>query len=407
MIWINFLHFYQPANAEFYNIRKALDKSYWRLIRLMEEHPSLRMTFNVSGCLLERLEEAGEKAFLERLKFLVDKGRVELTGSAYYHGFLPLLPEKEVWRQIKVNEKILKKIFGKNFKPKGFFLPEMAYSETVACLVKKAGYEWVILDEIAYSGGSKIRPKTNQIYTDIASGLKIFFRHSDHSSVYPPDVVLPTLLNQQKELKNKNHKIGKKNNREIFLTATDAELYGLRHEDPSAELEKIAKQANLKTMTISAYQAMITKKAEKIKIYPCSWESTTSEIKSNRPYALWHNKNNKIQVSLWKLANLAIALEEKYKTDKNYYWYRWHLSRGLASCTFWWASARDFSKVFGPYAWSPDDIERGLEDLIRSVRSLNDRKTKKAKLEAEKVYLKIKKLIWEDHWKKHWRKQYE
>ena len=26
MIWLNFLHFYQPANVEFYNIRKALDK---------------------------------------------------------------------------------------------------------------------------------------------------------------------------------------------------------------------------------------------------------------------------------------------------------------------------------------------------------------------------------------------
>ena len=69
MIWINFLHFYQPANAEFYNIRKALDKSYWRLLRLLEEHPDLKMTFNVSGCLLERLEEAKEIAFLDRLKF--------------------------------------------------------------------------------------------------------------------------------------------------------------------------------------------------------------------------------------------------------------------------------------------------------------------------------------------------
>lgn len=406
MTWINFLHFYQPANTEFYNIRKALDKSYWRLIRLMEEHPNLRMTFNISGCLLERLEDAGEKAFLERLKFLVAKGRVELTGSAYYHGFLPLLPEKEVWRQIKANEKILKRIFGKNFKPKGFFLPEMAYSEAVAGLVRKAGYDWIILDEMAYSGGGRSKPKINQAYVDVASGLRIFFRHRDISSAYPPDVILPELV-KYKELKKKNNKDKKDYQPEIFLTATDAELYGLRHEDPSAELEKIAKQTVLKTMTISAYQSKLPKKAEKIKIHPCSWESVSGEIKSGRPYALWQDKNNKIQTGLWKLAKLALDLEGKYKADKNYYWYRWHLSRGLASCTFWWASARDFSKVFGPYAWSPDDIERGLEDLIRSIRSLNDKRTKKAKLEAEKLYLKIKKMIWEEHWKKHWRKQYE
>jgi len=391
MIWINFLHFYQPANAEFYNIRKALDKSYWRLIRLMEEHPEIKMTFNVSGCLLERLEEAKEKAFIDRLKFLVKKGRVELTGSAYYHGFLPLLPEREVIHQIKANEKILKKIFGKNFKPVGFFLPEMAYSPVVAKIVKKLGYQWIILDEISYSGGSKEKPELNHLYIDEASGLKVIFRQRELSNAYPPDKLFVLLKEET-----------------VRLSATDAELYGLRHEDPTGEIEKIVKAKEIKTMTLSAwFNKIAKKKAEKIKIHPSSWESMASEIKNGQAYFLWQNKNNKIQTYLWRLANLSLELETKYKKDKNYYWYRWHLARGLASCTFWWASARDFSKIFGPYAWSPDDIERGLEDLIRSVRSLNDAKTKKKKLEAEKYYLKIKKMIWEEHWKKHWKKQYE
>ncbi len=402
MLWLNFLHFYQPANTEFYNIRKALDKSYWRLLRLLEEHQALKMTFNISGCLLERLEEAKEKAFLDRLKFLVKKGKVELTGSAYYHGFLPLLPEKEVIRQIKENEKILRKMFGKNFKPKGFFLPEMAYSVSVAKIVKRLGYEWIILDEIAYSGGTKARPNINELYIDIDSGLKVVFRDRQLSSTYPPDSLLGEM--KAKLIKKTDGKLVEK----INISATDAELYGLRHEDPTGEMEKIVKNKDIKTLTLSTFiDKLNKKKAQKIKIWPCSWESTVSEVKSGQAYALWQNKNNKIQTLLWKLAALALALDEKYKKDKNYSWYRWHLSRGLASCTFWWASARDFSKIFGPYAWSPDDIERGLEDLVRSIRSLNDKKTKKQKLEAEKYYLKIKKLIWEEHWKKHWQKQYE
>jgi len=401
MLWLNFLHFYQPANTEFYNIRKALDKSYWRLLRLMEEHPELKMTFNVSGCLLERLEEAKEKLFIDRLKFLVSKGRVELTGSAYYHGFLPLLPEKEVVRQIKENEKILKKIFGKTFKPSGFFLPEMSYSPAVAKIVKHLGYKWIILDEVAYSGGGKERPDIKRSYVDEASGLKVIFRNRELSSTYPPDKLL-AILKEDKQVKEKKHE------EKIILTATDAELYGLRHEDPTGEMEKVVKLKEIKTKTLSAYiNELEKKKALKIKVWPCSWESAPKEVKAGIAYSLWQDKNNKIQTNLWKLANLALSLDEKYKKDKNYSWYRWHLSRGLASCTFWWASARDFSKIFGPYAWSPDDIERGLEDMIRSVRSLNDLKTKKKKIEAEKYYLKIKKLIWEIHWKKHWKKQYE
>lgn len=393
MIWLNFLHFYQPANVEFYNIRKALDKSYWRLLRLFEEHPNLRMTINVSGCLLERLEEAGEKAFLERLQFLVKKKRIEVTGSAGYHGFLPLLPEKEVVHQIKANEKILKRVFGKNFKPSGFFLPEMAYSPVVAKIVKRLGYQWLILDEIAFSGGSNQRPDNKCPYVDEASGLRVIFRERDKSNAYPPDKLF-SLLKEKRIEKN-----------QVVITATDAELYGLRHEDPTGEMEKIVQVKELKMMTISAWLKKISvKKPVKIKVWASSWESSPAEIKAGQPYILWQNKKNKIQTNLWKLAELALSLGEQYKKDKNYYWYRWHLDRGLASCVFWWASAHDFSKVFGPYAWSPDYIERGLGDLVRSVRSLNDPKTKKQKLVAENYYLKISKLVWESHWKKYWRK---
>lgn len=399
MIWINFLHLYQPANAESYSIRKALDKSYWRLIRLLEENPSLRMTWNVSGCLLERLADEKETKWLESLKFLVKKGRLELTGSAAYHGFLPLLPEAEVIKQIRANEKILRQHFGKGFKPAGFFLPEMAYSSAVARIVKKLGYSWIILDEIAYSGDLRRHPEANDYYQDEASGLRVVFRNRQLSSSYPPDVL--------KEKAGQKNLVGKPDlpaQQSVIITATDAELYGLRHEDPTAELEKIVRSGQYKTVTISSYLKAKRKRPVKIKIAPCSWESAPAEIKKGKPYVLWNNPKNSIQADMWRLAYLALEAGEKFKSDKNFYWYRWHLVRGLASCAFWWASAHDFSKIFGPYAWSPDDVERGLEDLVRSVRSLEAPKSKRYKLEAEKYYLRIKKLIWQEHWRKHWQK---
>lgn len=386
----------------------------------MEEHPDLRATWNVSGCLLERLAEEKKMAFIDHLKFLVKKGRVELTGSAAYHGFLPFLPEAEVIRQIKTNEKILRKYFGKNFKPSGFFLPEMAYTPAVAKIIKHLGYSWLILDEVAYSSSSVAagirrladRPEPRRVYLDAASGLKVIFRNRELSGAYPPDKLLPIFkkiaitagkVAANPELTKKTEEAKKPE--EVFITATDAELYGLRHEDPTAELEKIVKIRELRTLTLSRFLKLLgKKKAEKIILRPSSWESTPSEMENNKPFYLWLDKGNKIQVYLWKLANLSLELGEKFKKDQNFYWHRWHLTRGLASCTFWWASARDFSRVYGPYSWSPDNIERGLEDLVRSIRSFSDPKTKKPKLEAEKYYLKVKKLVWEEHWKKHWRK---
>ena len=173
MLWLNFLHFYQPANIEDYKIKAALDKSYWRLIRLVEEHQNLKMTFNLSGCLLERLAEMKEDSFLRRLKNLVASGQIELTSSAAYHGFLPLLPEAEVISQIKINETILKKHFGAAFKKAGFFLPEMAYSLKVAKIIKSLGYRWLILDEAACGEGFKKDFNFNHVYIDKNSGLKI------------------------------------------------------------------------------------------------------------------------------------------------------------------------------------------------------------------------------------------
>lgn len=386
MLWLNFLHLYQPANIEDYKIKDALDKSYWRLIRLIEEHPGLKMTWNISGCLVERLFDMKEDSFLRRLKNLAGRGQIELTGSAAYHGFLPLLPEAEIISQIKINEAILKKHFGAAFKKRGFFLPEMAYSPAAARLIKKLGYQWLILDEAARGKGFEKDFNFDQVYLDAGSGLKIVFRSRKMSNAYPPDKLLPFLKDDK-----------------FFITATDAELYGLRHEDPTGEIERIVKDKNLRTETVSEFIGR-KKTAQPLKICASSWESAPADIKNKRVYHLWADPKNKIQVYLWQLSNLALALDAKYKKDKNYYWYRWHLVRGLASCTFWWASGKDFSKTYGPYAWSPDDIERGLEDLIRSVRSLADSKTRKDKLAAEKIYLKIKELIWTDHWNKHWSK---
>ncbi|MCX6798242.1 MAG: hypothetical protein NTX66_03475 [Candidatus Falkowbacteria bacterium] len=386
MLWLNFLHLYQPANLDVYYIKEAADKSYRRLVNLLDEHKTLKFTLNISACLLLRLEDAGYQDLLDRLAILIKRGQVELVGSAAYHAFLPLLPEAEIVRQIKEQEKIIKKYFGP-IKLRGFFSPEMAYSDRLAKIVRRLGYQWIILDEIALGGRLNKSLDFKRMYLDRASGLKVIFRERDLSNSYVPESVFDLV---------------KKGTRELAITATDGELYGLRHEDPTAELEKLVKLKDLKTQTISEFiKSFKTKDLIKVNLTPSTWESTNQELSSRRPFWLWRSQKNKIQNYSWRLAELALSLDPKYKNDKNYYYYRWHLERGLASCTFWWASGRDFFHNFGPLAWSPDEVERGLNDLIRSVRSLVDPKTKPDKIKAEKLYIKAKGLLWHKHWEEH------
>lgn len=384
MKWINFLHFYQPANIEAKIIEEAAQKSYFRLLRLFEENKNLRLTINISGCLLERMEELGMADFSSRLIPLLKSGRIEIVGTAAYHAFLPLLPEKEIIFQIKEQEKILQKHFGIS-RPKGFFLPEMAYSKEAAVIIKKLGYEYLILDPISYSPKNNNDLEALKVYRDQDSGLKIIFRNRAWSTKYAPDYLQRSLATGRAG---------------TIITASDAELYGLRHEDPSAELEKVAQDKRLITNNLNDLIAS-TSEIEDIILRPSSWESSERELSSKNPYALWSAKKNQLHKILWELAGLSIQVVDSNLKDPGYSWARWHLSRGLASCSWWWASGHDFSRHFGPLAWSPDELERGVNDLLRAVRSIENKKTRLSKIKAEKLVARLRFLVWTKHWKKY------
>jgi alpha-amylase/alpha-mannosidase (GH57 family) len=384
MQWINFLHFYQPANMDERHIREAAEKSYKRVINALENNPGIKFTANISGCLILRLEELGYGSLLKRIIDLSSTGRLELVGSAAYHPLLPLIPKAEAIRQIKEDEEIKKKYFGKDCRLQGFFFPEMAYSPDVAVMVKKRGYMWTILDEISHSG-SLGKIDAQKVYSDENSGLSVIFRNRKISNAYVPDELLKSGVNSKT----------------IVISATDGELYGLRHEDPTKELERVLRLPGLETKTISNFIAE-QKNFEKVKLISSNWNATEEELKNNISYSLWQKGDNPIQTQLWRLANLAYKTVQKNSRDANYEAARWHLVRGLSSCTFWWASASDF-RVFGPLSWNPDEIEKGVNDLTRTVRSLHDSGTMNMKIKAEKLSAAIRKQLWITHWQKYWR----
>lgn len=389
MKWINFLHLYQLSNADSYVVKEATEESYMRIIRALEENPNVNFTFNIAGCLINRWRELGYNDLIKRIKRLVKRNQIELVGSVSYHCLMPLVPEEEVEKQIKEDIEILRENFGKSFSLRGFFMPEMAYSRKVARIVKRLGFEWIILDEIAYNG------KLGEVdfkkkYIDKASGLEIIFRSREFSNSY-----LPNLLANRK-FKPKD---------DLIIAATDGELYGLRYKDHWKEFEKLLARKSLRTETISPF---LKKREKKEKIYPiaCNWESSKEELESGKPYFSWYNEDNEIQGLLWELAIFIYKVVQKFRHDENYSWARFHMSRALASCTFWWASAKDFSYIYGPYAWNPDEIERGLNEMIRAIRSLHDTTTRKTKIRAEKLYTEIKRMVWEKHWAYYWKREH-
>lgn len=383
--WINILHFYQPPTACDETVVEAVEKSYSRIINALKRNPRAKFTLNITGCLLEKLDALGYAGLIQDLKNMLRKRQIELTCSAAFHPILPLLPGSEIKRGIERNQKILKKYFGENFTADGFFPPELAYSPALAGIISSYGCKYVILDEISACGKlNKI--DFSELHVEKNTGLQVCFRSRKLSKEYTPKTIFDLIAGGLPE---------------TAVTATDAELYGLRHNDCAGAFEKLLKRPEIETKTVSEFLAGLRRQTV---VFPIasSWESTEDELKKGAAFALWRDKNNKIQESLWRLANFAINAADKYKNDSNYSWARHHLDRGLSSCAFWWASARDF-KLFGAVAWNPDEIEKGADELIKSVRSLENPQSKRDKIKAEKLYIKIKTLIWREHWRRRWK----
>jgi alpha-amylase/alpha-mannosidase (GH57 family) len=165
-------HIYQPPTQIPLVIRQIVNESYRPILETLRTCPLAKITLNINATLTEQLNEYGFNDVINSIGALANKGQIEYTGSGKFHPLLPLLPEPEVIRQIKLNNETNKKFFG-NYNPRGFFPPEMAVSEEIYEPIRKMGFDWIIMSGIANTLSTF---PTNFISTHSETSLKLIFR---------------------------------------------------------------------------------------------------------------------------------------------------------------------------------------------------------------------------------------
>ena len=378
MNWISFLHIYQPPWQSKDMVDRVVRETYYPLIKIIRGNSRARVTLNICGSLTELLDKYGYNEIIRGFRELAAKKRIEFTGSAAYHAFLPLIPEEEVKRQIMLNNHINKKYFGKYYHPQGFFSPEMGYSNKLVKLIKKQGFKWMLADVSILKDHNPIG--NYLIIPEKAKGLAVFI--SDHK--FSDAVNGMSSASQYVDRLKREAK-----DRKFYITASDGELYGHNNKKGISFLKKAMGSRDINPLLASELYEMneVDRKVERLR--SASWSTRDAHFKRRNPYPLWDCSSNNVHRLLWKLANLAIKEVRKNKKDPNYKWARKHLDWGLASCTWWWAGAE--------LNWSPDEIEKGALQLIKSVRSLNKLSDRK-KIEAEDIYSELIKETWRMHW---------
>ena len=140
-------HNHQPVGNFPWVFQQVYEESYLPMIEVLERHPKVRLSLHYTGSLLDWFHEA-QPEFIERVAALVQRNQVEIVSGGYYEPILPSIPDRDKTAQIRrLNEQILKD-FGAQ--PEGMWIAERVWEPGLPRLIREAGIEWTILDDIHF-----------------------------------------------------------------------------------------------------------------------------------------------------------------------------------------------------------------------------------------------------------------
>jgi len=167
------VHNHQPV-GNFDNVFKwASETAYKPFLDVLELHPSIKMTFHYTGCLIDYLEE-NDPEVMSRLKTLVKRGQSEVLTGGYYEPVMPSIPDRDKEGQIKKLTKFIKEKL--SYSPRGMWLAERVWEPSLAKTLKGSGVEYIVLDDAHFLASGINEKKLRGYYVTEEQGvaLKIF-----------------------------------------------------------------------------------------------------------------------------------------------------------------------------------------------------------------------------------------
>ncbi|MCK5141445.1 MAG: hypothetical protein KAQ70_04570, partial [Candidatus Heimdallarchaeota archaeon] len=255
------LHAYQPITQSIEVLERIIEKCYKPFFERLLANPSVKISLNITGCLLEKLtmEYPEIVKLIEKAK---DNNQIELMGSAFYHPILPLTRPEDQTYQIQKQNIAVTGIFGTT--PIAFFPPELALNLENIPLIIDEGFKIIISAanslNLTYGGKYQLDDgkeifilKRNKIISN-----KISFNYYKRDSV-----------KLEKEI-SQNHKLDKL----PVVLAMDLETFGEHHSNYYEFFFKIANKVS--TITLTEFQINYNISTPIDFLYFTSW-STSDE----------------------------------------------------------------------------------------------------------------------------------
>ncbi len=166
-------HNHQPVGNFGYIIEDAFKHAYEPFINEVFDAEHFKFGVHFSGFLLRYIENK-HPDYIEKLKFLVSKGRCEIIGGAMFEPVLILLNERDRNEQIKRMKAYIENLFGTE--SKGFWLAERVWEQHLAKTLSENGIQYTFLDDTHFivSGIEEEKLTGYFVTEDEGKTLKIF-----------------------------------------------------------------------------------------------------------------------------------------------------------------------------------------------------------------------------------------
>ncbi len=141
------LHDHQPVGNFDGVFEQAYKTAYLPFLDVLEGYPEIPFVLHNSGPLLEWLVEHHPE-YVERIKNLVQAGRVEILGGGYFEPILTMIPYRDRLGQIERFSQYLDEVFETTVR--GMWVPERVWEQHLVTAIAAAGIEYTVLDDFHF-----------------------------------------------------------------------------------------------------------------------------------------------------------------------------------------------------------------------------------------------------------------
>lgn len=138
------LHSHQPIDNFDAVVYEAIEKSYKPFFETVKDDEWFKFSLHISGWLFEFIKEHDKELF-SLIKSCHEKGMIEFFSGGFYEPILAAIPKRDRLLQVKKMNRFLFNNFG--VKPRGLWLTERVWSESIVESLCEQGIEYILTDD--------------------------------------------------------------------------------------------------------------------------------------------------------------------------------------------------------------------------------------------------------------------